>query len=30
MKFVSLTTERTHRRGKLNKSSCAALESLTK
>ena len=30
MKFVSLTTERTHRRGKLNKSSRAALESLTK
>jgi hypothetical protein len=30
MKFVSLRTERTHRRGKLDKSSRVALESLPK
>ncbi len=30
MKFVSLGTERTHRRGKFDKSSTATLESFTK
>ena len=30
MKFVSLGTERTHRRGKFDKPSTAALESFTK